>query len=29
MQNKSNFLHKNCNILPCGSVKKYKQCCGK
>ncbi|WP_442908896.1 SEC-C metal-binding domain-containing protein [Intestinibacter sp.] len=21
------MLHKNCNILPCGSGKKYKQCC--
>ena len=26
MQNKRNFLHKNCNILPCVSGKKYKQC---
>ncbi|MBQ8219339.1 MAG: SEC-C domain-containing protein [Bacilli bacterium] len=29
IQNKSNLLHKNCNILPCGSGKKYKNCCGK
>ncbi|HIS91253.1 MAG TPA: SEC-C domain-containing protein [Candidatus Faecisoma merdavium] len=29
MQNKSNLLHKNCNILPCESGKKFKQCCGK